>query len=100
DSSLKSLEGSVQVTDAQGHAVTESQLTWLDQTLAARPAGERAIVVSETPTYSYGPGAASDTLSDASGFESILMRNKVDLVVTGRLGWNGRYWALAPGLHT
>jgi hypothetical protein len=65
-----------------------------------RAAGERAVVVSETPTYSYGPGAQSDTMTDATTFESLLLKYNVDLVVSGRLGWNARYWALAPGLHS
>jgi hypothetical protein len=38
-------------------------------------------------------------MADATTFETVLMQNKVDLVVSGRLGWNGRYWAHAPGVH-
>jgi hypothetical protein len=77
----------------------EEQLGWLRDTLASRPSGERAIVLSNTPTYSYNAGAGTDTETDGSAFEQILLQNRVDLVVSGRLGINELYWALAPGLH-
>jgi hypothetical protein len=36
---------------------------------------------------------------DGSALEAVLMQAKVDMVVSGRLGWNGLYWAHAPGVH-
>jgi hypothetical protein len=51
DTSLKSLAAS----NALQNPIQE-QLTWLRDVLSSRLAGERAVVVSNTPTYSYGPG--------------------------------------------
>ena len=76
DSSLKSLSAA----DAQQNPAEPSggQLAWLRSVLCVagegasapgdrcRDAGERAVLVSETPTYSYGPGASSDTATDAT----------------------------------
>jgi hypothetical protein len=95
DTSLRS----VSAGEAQQRPA-ESQTTWLDQTLSARPSDEQAIVVSNTPSYSYGPGGTSDVLTDATTFESILTKDHVSAVVSGRLGWNGLYWATGPGLHS
>ena len=61
--------------------------------------GQQAIVVANTPTYSYGPGGLDETATDATTFESTLMRYRASVVVSGRLGWMGRYWATAPGVH-
>ncbi|MDX6652909.1 MAG: hypothetical protein QOJ38_1690 [Solirubrobacterales bacterium] len=93
DTSLKSLAAS----DPEQNP-TEEQLGWLKDALK-RPEGERAVVLTNTPTYSYGPGATTDTETDGTALEAILMQNRVDLVVDGRLGWNALYYALAPGLH-
>ncbi|MDX6651306.1 MAG: hypothetical protein QOJ38_87, partial [Solirubrobacterales bacterium] len=93
DTSLKSLAAS-----NHNQNPVEEQLGWLKDALQ-RPAGERAVVLTNTPTYSYGPGANTDTLTEGTVLESILLQNKVDLVVDGRLGWNALYWALAPGVH-
>ena len=102
-------QGTLAGADALQNPV-ENQIAWLrsmlcfaghDQTPAdhcSRPAGEPAIVVSEAPTYSYGPGA-NKTLADATTFEALLMQYRVSVLVSGRLGWNGMYWATAPGLH-
>jgi hypothetical protein len=57
DSSLRTLSGA-----AAEQNPAEVQLKWLSDVLSSRPAGERAIVVSETPSYSYGPGSGTDTL--------------------------------------
>ena len=107
DTSLRMLAG------ASGEQnPVESQLQWLrgvlciagqDQTPAdhcSRDPREQAIVVSETPSYSYGPGATSDTLIDGTTFEALLAQYHVNLVVSGRLGWNAVYWTLAPGIHS
>jgi hypothetical protein len=86
------------------------QRAWLESVLCIRGSlgdagqctrepAQQAIVVSSTPTYSYGPTAPDQTQLDAVVFESILLRHGANAVVSGRLGWNGRYWALAPGLH-
>jgi hypothetical protein len=93
DTSLRSLA----VSNA-GQNPVEEQLTWLKDVLQ-RPDGERAVVVTNTPTYSYGPGSGNETESDGSALEATLMSAHVDMVVSGRLGWNGRYWARAPGVH-
>jgi hypothetical protein len=61
--------------------------------------GEPAIVASNTPTYSYGPGGLSDTQGDGSSLEALLFQYRVSVVISGRLGWNGLYWATEPGLH-
>src|SRR5207302_9243999 len=68
DTSLRSLEAS----DSQQNPL-ENQLSWLKDVLSSRPQGERAVVVSNTPSYSYGPGATTDTLTDATAVESLLM---------------------------
>ena len=93
DTSLKSLAAADPVQNP-----TEEQLGWLQDALK-RPAGQRAVVLTNTPTYSYGPGANGETVTEGTVLESILMQNKVDLVVDGRLGWNALYYALAPGVH-
>jgi hypothetical protein len=93
DTSLKSLAAS-----NHNQNPVEEQLGWLKDALQ-RPEGERAVVLTSTPTYSYGPGASTDTVAEGTALESILMQNKVDLVVDGRLGWNALYYALQPGLH-
>jgi hypothetical protein len=79
----------------------ESQLEWLSDVLSGRPSGERAVVVSETPSYSYGPGQGTDTLVDSAAFEALMGKDRVSAVVSGRLGWNGLFYTstLAPGLH-
>jgi hypothetical protein len=93
DTSLKSLAAST-----HNQNPVEEQLGWLKDALQ-RPDGERAVVLTNTPTYSYGPGAGTDTLTEGTALESILIQNKVDLVVDGRLGWNALYYAMAPGVH-
>jgi hypothetical protein len=64
-----------------------------------REPGQRAIVVSNVPTYSYGPGALTHTALDATTFEALMLRHDVDLVISGALGYNGLYYTLAPGIH-
>jgi hypothetical protein len=97
DNSLKSLQAS---DPTQQPRETSGQLTWLDGVLSSRPAGERAIVVVNTPTYSYGPGATTDTATDTSTLEAILFKDHVNAVVSGRLGWNALYYATGTGIHT
>ena len=94
DTSLRGLS----VSNPNQNPVEEQQ-TWLEEVLASTPGGAQKVVISNTPTYSYGPGAGTDTQTDATAFETILMRHRVDAVVSGRLGWNGMYWSTAPGLH-
>jgi hypothetical protein len=96
DTSLKTLSGA-----AGEQNPVEGQLKWLTDVLSNRASGERAVVVSEAPSYSYGPGAASDTLTDSAAFEALMGAQHVDAVVSGRLGWNGLYYTstVAPGLH-
>ncbi|HEX2016729.1 MAG TPA: hypothetical protein VGN69_08545 [Solirubrobacteraceae bacterium] len=95
DTSLRSLSaGESQQNPA------ESQTAWLQGVLASTPTGAQKVVLSEAPAYSYGPGASTDTQTDAAALESLLFQYKANLVVSGRLGWNGLYWATAPGLHS
>lgn len=64
-----------------------------------RPEGLPAVVLSNAPTYSFNPGALTDTQTDGAALETTLMQQRANLVVSGRLGWNAVYWATAPGLH-
>lgn len=96
--------------DAQQNPV-EEQSAWLQSVLCtsgqgctrpARADGKGpvpAIVLGNAPTYSYGPGAATDTETDAAQLEALLFANDASVVVTGRIGWNALYWATAPGVH-
>jgi hypothetical protein len=107
DTSLGSLAASDPIQNPAGSA----QLKWLSDVLCRAPEttatgetcsrepGQRAIVVSNTPTYSFGPGALSDTQGDGTALEAVLSAADVDLVVSGRMGWNAVYWSVAPGLH-
>jgi hypothetical protein len=94
DTSLKTL-----ATAAGEENPVESQLKWLLDVLSSRPPGERAVVVSETPSYSYGPGQGTDTLTDSPVFEALMLQQHVSAVISGRLGWNGVYYTFAPGVH-
>jgi hypothetical protein len=98
DTSLKTVGGV-----ALQHPV-EDQLTWLHDVLVNHERGsdQLAVVVSETPSYAYesSAGATTDTLADSAAFETVLVKDKVDAVISGRLGWNGLYWIRAPGVHT
>jgi hypothetical protein len=94
DTSLRTLTAGEAVQNP-----AEPQALWLRDVLAGRPPGSRAVVVSNTPAYTYGPGSLSDTLGDAAQFEETMLSGDVSAVVSGRLGWNGLYWTLAPGLH-
>jgi hypothetical protein len=108
DNSLRSLAGSDPVQNpVEGDG---GQLTWLERMICiqgsatdtggcSREAGQQAVVVLNTPTYSYGPGGIGDTATDSAQVETVLRRHRVSMVVSGRLGWNGRYWATAPGVH-
>jgi hypothetical protein len=82
----------------------ETQATWLDQVLCVkgsqtdtgnctRDPGERAVLTTNTPTYSYGPGGLTDTNQDSAAIESLVFKDQVTAVIQGRLGWNGLYWA-------
>jgi hypothetical protein len=95
------LDTSLKALDASGATQNpiESQLTWLKHVLETKAPGQQAVVVSNTPMYSYGPGQGGETEQDASTLEAILAQYHVNLVVSGRLGWNGLFWTTAPGLH-
>jgi len=106
DTSLKSLSAG-----ESSQQPLESQTRWLTDVLCFKGQGtagqactrdlsQQAVVVSNTPTYSYGPGSTSDVQTDAASFESVLFQYKASVVVSGRLGWNALYWATAPGLHS
>lgn len=89
DTSLKTLSGVAGVENP-----IEDQLKWLSDVLTApsRHPGEKAVVVTETPTYTYGPGAGTDTMTDANAFETLMGQDHVSTVISGRLGWNGLYY--------
>jgi hypothetical protein len=111
DTSLRSLVAS----DAQQEPVEPGgQSAWVERMLCVkgsvdgtetvarsctREPGQPAVVVSNAPTYTYANLDPAQLQQDASAFEAILLRHGVSAVVSGRLGWNGRYWATAPGLH-
>ncbi|MDX6652175.1 MAG: hypothetical protein QOJ38_956 [Solirubrobacterales bacterium] len=97
DNSMRSLAAS-----QPNQNPVEAQSDWLDRVLAQRAPGERAIVLDNTPAYAFdttASGGGVETATDAATLEQTLLKNKVDVVVSGRLGWNGVYWTLAPGLH-
>ena len=78
----------------------DGQLGWLQGMLEeAREDGEQAIVVMNTPSYSYSAGDPTTWAGDATALETVLMQGGAKVVVSGRLGWNGRSWATAPGVH-
>jgi hypothetical protein len=109
DSSLGSLAASDPVQ--QPAEPDGGQLRWLERMICVKPAvdpsgapctrepDQAAIVVSNTPTYTYGPGVGRDTAGDSVVLETTLMRHRASLVLSGRIGWNGVYWATAPGVH-
>ena len=90
--------GSIAASDPQQDPIEPGgQLAWLDSVLSSRPQGAKAIVVSNTPTYTYAPISPTETQTDAAAFETIMLKDKVNVVVSGHLGWNGVYWALGAG---
>ena len=110
DSSLRGLTNA----DGAQHPLEKratGQLSWLEHMLCfegqTTPDGDRctrkreqqAIVLSNTPTYSYGPADPDALATDGSVLEALFFKYRVNAVVHGRLGWNGLYYALAPGLH-
>ncbi|MDX6649902.1 MAG: hypothetical protein QOJ97_1853 [Solirubrobacteraceae bacterium] len=96
DNSLGSLRAS---DPLQQPPEPRGQLAWLDRVLASRPPGSRAVVVSTSPSYAYRPATVADAAGDGASLEEVILRNRVSAVVSGRLGWNGLYYTIAPGLH-
>lgn len=122
DTSLRSLAAA---DSQQNPPEPRGQAAWLEEVLCfrddptadaagcTRESHQEAIVLSNAPTYTYGPGAAelstghflspleadADTQLDGSAFEAILLRHRASVVVSGRIGWNGLYWTTAPGVH-
>jgi hypothetical protein len=96
DTSLRTLDGADAV---QNPVEPAGQGDWLHQALSTRPSGVPAVVLSETPSYSYGPGASSDTLADSALFERTALGDRASAVISGRLGWNGLYWTRAVAVH-
>jgi hypothetical protein len=103
DSSQRSLASS---DPGQDPVEPGGQQAWLQTMLCttqaagcSRAPGEQAIVVSNAPTYSYGPGVANGTATDATQVETTLVQNHANLFVSGRIGWNALYYTLAPGVH-
>lgn len=107
DSSL----GSLAAGDAVQNPVEASgQMAWLERMLCiadgaanggqgcTRRPGQAAIVVSNAPTYTYGPGSRS-VAADSAALEAILLRHRASVLISGKLGWNGMYWTVAPGVH-
>ena len=105
--SLAASEPSQNPVEAQG------QSGWLERVLCikgetcagiesedARDPGQPVVVVSNAPTYSYGPGGLDAVQADGSALETTLVKHCVTAVVSGRLGWNGLFYTLAPGLHS
>ena len=109
DTSLRSLQGSDPV---QQPVEPDGQLQWLERMIClegttttaglgcSREATQRAIVLTSTPTYSYGTTSPNEiNATDGIQLEAMLLKHKASVVVSGRLGWNARYWATAPGVH-
>jgi hypothetical protein len=109
DTSLKSLSGSDPI---QNPVEPAGQAVWLDQMLClagksgtgnepcTREPTEQAIVVTNTPTYSYGQSQSQIQGADAAVFEKTLFDNHANVVVSGRIGWNGLYYLTSPfGTH-
>jgi hypothetical protein len=106
---LDSSFGALSTSDpVQNPREPDGQMQWLDRVSCiegqkagcTRKQGEQAIVMTEAPTYSYGPGALTQTDANPTALEKTLLDNKVSVVVSGKLGWNGLYWTTSPGLHT
>jgi hypothetical protein len=91
---------------------SKTQMDWLERMLC--PVGQRtklmgtsctrepstqAIVVTNTPSYNYGQSQGQVMGAEGSLFEKTLLDNRANLVVSGRIGWNGLYYALSNGLH-
>jgi hypothetical protein len=109
-------QGSLAKGDAAQNPIEAKggQAAWLDAMLClkdkegaqsalnepcTRKPSQRAIVLSSDPTYTYAQINPGRLQTDAAAFESILLRDKANVVVSGHLGWQGLYWALSPGLH-
>jgi hypothetical protein len=109
DTSLRSLQAGD--PQQQPHELAGGQQRFLERMICregesssfadrcTRGKDQKAIVVSNTPSYSYGPGALTHTALDSSAFEQTMLRYDVDLVISGALGYNGLYYTLAPGIH-
>ena len=109
DSSLRSVGGSDQV---QQPVEPDGQLRWLERMICPEgatipdvaactlAAGQQPIVLTNTPTYAYGTTSPNEINStDGIRLEALLIKYHAAVVVSGRLGWNARYWATAPGVH-
>ncbi|HEV2814087.1 MAG TPA: hypothetical protein VGW10_12615, partial [Solirubrobacteraceae bacterium] len=109
---IDSSQGSLAASEREQQPVEAGgQTAWLDRVLCRRgttnAAGQEctldpdvpSVVLGNVPTYSYGPGGVTETMTDSAVFEATLLQHKVTTMVSGRLGWNGRYFATAPGLH-
>jgi hypothetical protein len=109
DTSMRSLSASdpmQQPLEPRG-----GQALWVERVLCFAPGmstsgepctrkpGQPAVVVTNTPTYTYYAGALA-TQPDGAAFEELMLRHRVSAVVSGRIGWNGLYWTLAPALHS
>jgi hypothetical protein len=109
DTSLRSLMAS---DPLQQPVEPDGQIAWLER-MVCREGGvtdsgepcslgrdQRAIVLTSTPTYSYGQTSPTEVnVQDGSQLESVLIEHGASVVVSGRLGWNMRYWATAAGVH-
>ena len=102
-----SMARSLAASDANQNPI-EPQQAWLEQVLCikgaanavcTRPDDLPAVVVTTTPTYSYGAGAVEQTQQEAAAFEALMLRHKVTALITGHMGWNGLYYTFAPSLH-
>ena len=95
DNSLGALNAS---DPGQNPVEPDGQLAWLERMLV-RQEGQQAIAVTNVPTYSYQAGDPTTWATDAAEIERRLLASEAEMLVSGRLGWNGRFWATAPGVH-
>ena len=111
DNSLGSLAASDGV---QNPLEAKGQAQWLRDVLCKAPGraattepctrgqDQPAIVLTNTPSYAYrseASGGGLETAADAATFEQLMLESDVNLVVSGRLGWNGLYYTCAAGVH-
>jgi len=105
DTSTGSLTGSA----GQQPSEPQGQQAWLQQMLCregesnsngpcTRGATEPAVVVSTSPTYTYGPGQG-DTETDGAVEENLLLQGQATALIAGRIGWNGLSYTCAAGVH-
>ena len=95
---LNTAEGSTSLSSEDNPKEATTQLQWLDKALKRDP-DVPAVVMTNRPTYTYGPGQ-DKVATDATAIEQKLLDNNATLLVTGAISNNQKYWVTrAAGLH-